>query len=307
MKHRLRRKFLYILLLLLDKFILLLPLNLAIIIGRLGGALAYLFLPRYSKITKENLKYAFNGVKSVHQINKIAVKVFCNLGMSAAEILSIPKKKRELNKKIHGIGFEKLDKAFTKGKGVIILGAHLGNWELLPVYLVANGYYTNTIARRIYYEKYDEWVRLLRNSTGVNVIFRDESARKILEVLKNNELLGIMPDQDIDSVEGVFVNFFGRPAYTPIAPVALAMKMGCPILPCFIIRENGGHKIIIEDPINLRITDNKQEDIVKNTQAWSAIVESYIRRYPEQWVWMHRRWKTKPPEGKRSSPKETGL
>ncbi len=294
MKYRFRRKILYILLLLLHKIILLLPLRLAIAVGKFSGFLAYLFLPRYPRITKENLRKAFNNEKSIQQINKIAVNVFCNLGMSIAEVLSMPKIKRQLDKRIYGVGFEKLDNALSKGKGVIIISAHLGNWELLPLYYAAKDYPANVMARRIYYEKYDEWVKVLRENTGANIIFRDESPRKVLEVLKNNETLGIMPDQDIDSVDGVFVNFFNRPAYTPSAPVALAIKMGCPILPCFIIRENGRHKIVVEDPVDLVITDNKQEDIIKNTQTWSAIVESYIRRYPEQWVWMHRRWKTKP-------------
>jgi len=293
-KRRLRRNILYILLLFIDRIILLLPVYFSLIIGKFGGFLAYLFLPKYSKLAKENLKMAFKDEKSRHQINEIARNVFANLGMSIAEVLSMPKMKRQLDKKIYCVGFEKIDKALSKGKGVIILCAHFGNWELLSAYFTAKGYHLNVIARHVYYEKYDEWVRLLRDSTGVNVIFRDESPRKVLDVLKNNELLGIMPDQDIDSIEGVFVRFFNKPAYTPIAPVSLAMRMGSPMLPCFIMRKGTRHKIAVEDPVCLRISGNKQEDIVKNTQLWSNVVESYIRKYPEQWVWMHRRWKTKP-------------
>jgi len=294
MKCRFRRKILYILLLFIDRIILLLPVYFSLIIGKFGGFLAYLFLPKYSKLAKENLKMAFKDEKSRHQINEIARNVFANLGMSAAEVLSMPKIKRQLDKKMYGVGFEKIDKALSKGKGAIILSAHFGNWELMPMYFVAKGYPLSVIARRIYYEKYDEWVKLLRDSTGVNVIFRDESPRKVLEVLKNNEILGILPDQDIDSIEGVFVRFFNKPAYTAIAPVSLAMRMGSPIFPCFIMREGARHKIVVEDPVSLRFSENKQEDIVKNTQLWSNVVESYIRKYPEQWVWMHRRWKTKP-------------
>lgn len=294
MKKRLKRKFLYILLLLLDKFILILPLDVAVKIGRFIGFIVYIFLPRHSRITKENLKNAFNGEKSAKEINKIALNVFRNLGMNAAEVLSMPKKQHKLNRRISSTGFEKIDKALENGKGAIMLSAHFGNWELLPVYFCANGYPSNVIARRIYYEKYDEWVNLLRSSTGVNIIFRDEPPRKFLEVLKKNELLGIMPDQDIDSVDGVFVNFFNRPAYTPTAPVILAMKTGSPIIPCYIVRNHQGHKIIIDDPIEIRNTGNMKEDILYNTQVWSDKLESYIRKYPEQWVWMHRRWKTKP-------------
>lgn len=295
MKQRFRRRVLYILLLLINKIILLLPLDISLLIGKFSGFLAYLFLPRYSKVARENLKITFKNEKSIKQINKIARDVFLNLGISAVEVLSMPKIKRQIDKKIYAVGFEKIDKALSNGKGAIMLCSHFGNWELLPAYFVAKGYPSNVIARRIYYEKYDEWVRILRNSTGVNVIFRDESPKKILEALKNNELLGILPDQDIDSVDGIFINFFNRPAYTSIAPVALAMKMECPILPCFIIREKDNrHKIVIEDPLELKAGNSKQQDLAENTQLWSNMIESYIRKYPQQWVWMHSRWKTKP-------------
>ena len=213
--------------------------------------------------------------------------------MNAAEVLSIPKKKDELIRRIDPYGFEKIDRALDGGKGAILVSAHFGNWELQPVYYCSRGYTVSVIARRIYYEKYDEWVRVLRESTGVNIIFRDESPKKVISVLKNNNLLGVLPDQDIDSIEGVFVDFFGKTAYTPSAPVVLAMKMGSPILPCFIVRNKNRHKAIVGDPIKMEITGNKEEDIRKNTQLWTSAVESYIRKYPEQWVWMHKRWKTK--------------
>ena len=295
MKRKLIRQYLYILLVLISKIIILLPLPVALGVGRLFGALAYLLLPKYSKIAKENLEYAFGSEKSLQEINEIAFNVFCNLGMNAVEALSIPKIKRHPDKTIYSAGFEKIDEALKQQKGVIILSAHFGNWELLPVYFVSKGYSSNIIARRLYYEKYDKWVRLMREHTGAKVIYREESPRKIIEVLKKNELLGIMPDQDIDSLDGVFVNFFNRPAYTPNAPAAIAMKMGCPMLPCFIVREGPlRHKIIIGDPVPLVNTGNQAEDIIANTQKWSSVVEAYIRKYPEQWVWIHKRWKTRP-------------
>ena len=294
MKQRLSRQFLYILLLLISKTIVLLPLGLSLKLGKFLGFLAYLLLPKFSDTAKKNLKMAFSAEKSPQEINRIAKEVFCNLGMNAVEVLSIQKIKKQLDKKIYAVGFERVDEALKNGKGAIMLSAHFGNWELIPMYSAVKGYPSNVIARRIYYKKYDEFVTLLRNTTGVNIIYRDESPKKILKALKNNELLGIIPDQDMDSVNGVFVNFFNQPAYTPTAPVMLAMKIGSPILPCFIIRENSRHKMVIEERLNLVDTGNPQEDIVKNTQNWSSIVESYIRKYPEQWVWMHRRWKTKP-------------
>ena len=105
-------------------------------------------------------------------------------------------------------------------------------------------------------------------------------------------MVGILPDQDIDSVEGVFINFFNRRAYTPAGPVLLSMVSGAPIIPIFCVRQNGKHKFIVEEPIQLEITGDKEKDILVNTQKWSDVTERYIRQYPEQWVWMHRRWKT---------------
>ena len=105
----------------------------------------------------------------------------------------------------------------------------------------------------------------------------------------------LLADQDVDSVDGIFVDFFGKPAHTPKGPVALALATGAPLVPCFMIREKNCHKLVLEDPIELEEKSDKDETIKFNTQKWSRIVESYIRRYPEQWVWMHRRWKTKAP------------
>jgi KDO2-lipid IV(A) lauroyltransferase len=154
------------------------------------------------------------------------------------------------------------------------------------------GYSSNVIARPIYYEKYEEWISSLRKGMGVNVIYRTDSPKKLLYRLKENELVGIMPDQDIDSVEGVFVDFFGKKAYTPSAPVKIAMASGTPIIPMFIVRNGRRHTIFVEEPIRVQKSEDKEEDVLRYTQQWSDVVESYVRRYPEQWVWMHKRWKT---------------
>ena len=188
---------------------------------------------------------------------------------------------------------ERLDKAYEKGKGIIVLTAHFGSWELMAAALRENNCPGVTIGRRIYFKKYDDFLNRLRKSRDVEVIYRDESPRKMLKTLKKNWIVGIVADQDVDSVDGVFVNFFGQAAYTPTGPVALAKASGAVLLPVFIIREGSRHTIAIDEPIELRDTGDKEADLIYNTQKWSDVVESYIRRYPDQWVWMHRRWKTK--------------
>ena len=195
-------------------------------------------------------------------------------------------------------GFEYLDEVLAKGKGALVMAGHFGNWELLMAYVRSRGYKGAVIGRRIYFHKYDEFITNLRVKTGDRVIYRDESPKKILRVLRDGEIIGILADQDIDSLEGVFVDFLGRPAFTSVAPVKLSIASGAAIIPCFIIRKkNGEHKLIFEKPIYTSKDRSSDEEIKKYTQAWTNVLEKYVREYPDHWVWIHKRWKTK--EGKR--------
>jgi len=136
----------------------------------------------------------------------------------------------------------------------------------------------------------------LRHSKGVKTLYRDDKKilKVSLKVLKSNKLLAIAPDQDIASVSGVFVDFFGKKAYTPTGPVALALLSGAPIIPAFTVRKNGKLHFLTDEPIYVKSTGDRKRDIITYTQRWSDVVEKYIRMYPSQWVWMHRRWKTRP-------------
>ena len=212
--------------------------------------------------------------------------------------------KEEIYKQIRSIGENEeglnklrreLEGELKKGRGVILLTAHFGNWEMLALTTRVKGYPGSAIGRRLYFHKYDQYLNSLRKIHDVNVIYRDQSPRSILKVLRAGKIIGMLADQDVDSVEGVFVDFFGRPAYTPIGPAALAMASGASIVPAFMVRiESDKHVMMIDKPVEITDTGNKEADLLTNTKRWSDIVESYIRRYPDQWVWMHRRWKTRP-------------
>ena len=128
-----------------------------------------------------------------------------------------------------------------------MLSCHFGNWDLQAMYFALTGRPINVIARRIYFNKYDDFINKARRSKGVNIIYRDESPRKILRALKRDETVGVLADQDVDSVDGVFVNFFGHLAYTPKAPVALALATGAALIPCFTVRDGMGYRYIIEE------------------------------------------------------------
>jgi len=295
MKFKFRRYYLYYLARCLAFIFYIIPLKLGLYIAKAVGCIAFLVLTRYRNLTIENLRIAFGGVKSEKEIRDIARKVFENLAKNAVELVNFPKiNEKNIRKFVTIKNGEILRNALAKGKGAVMMTAHFGNWEMLGAGFRLEGYPGTTIGRKIYFYKYDQYLNYLRKIHDVNVIYRDDSPRKMLRVLKENRMLGIVADQDVDSVEGVFVDFFGKSAYTPIGPVVLATASGAPLIIALIIRgEDDHHTLVVEKPIEFVNTGDKEKDLVENTQRWSSVIESYIRRYPEQWVWMHRRWKTK--------------
>lgn len=302
MKHRLRRRYLYYLLKTAGFISLLFPIKINKFLGRRIGECAFFLVPAHRKNAIENLKIAFKGEKNEAEIRAIARGTFRNLGENFFEILSAPKlTPRNIDRYVRVKGLEIVDRALSQKRGFIVLSAHFGNWELLAGWFGLKKYPVNVLARRLRYEKFDDWINGLRRKMGVNVVMRDESAKTILKLLREGQSIAILADQDISSLDGVFVDFFGRPAYTPTAPVILALATAVPIIPMFIVREGKTHTIYVEEPIELEITANKETDIKVNTEKWSKVVESYIRKYPSHWVWVHDRWKTCPevkPKGK---------
>jgi len=294
MRFKLRRYYLYYLGRAIAFIFSVIPMRVGLAAASALGTAAFYALPQYRKLTIDNLKAAFGGEKGDRELKAIARDVFRNLGRNAVELVNLPKFDRaRMDRLVRFRNRERLDAAYAKGNGVIVITAHFGNWELMAAALRESGCPGVTVGRRIYFKKYDDFLNRLRRSRDVKVIYRDESPRKILKTLKQNWIVGIVADQDVDSVDGVFVDFFGRPAYTPGGPVVLAKASKAALLPVFIIREGGRHTLAFEEPVELRDTGDKAADLVYNTQKWSNVVESYVRRYPDQWVWMHRRWKTK--------------
>lgn len=295
MKFKLRRYYLYYLGRTAAFLFQLLPIRAGVWIGARLGALAYYLVPKYRRIAIENLTAVFGGEMTPPQIAALARRAFENQGRNAAELVNFPKiHPGNVDRFISSRNMEIVDRAFARGKGTIILTAHFGNWEYLSAYLRIKGYPGVAIGKRIYFKRYDRFLNDLRKIHDVNIIPRDGSAKAMLKVLKDNRILGILADQDVDSVEGVFVDFFGRKAFTPVGPAALAALTGAALVPTFIIRDGARHIFTVEEPIELADTGDRKADLVINTQKWSDVVESYIRRYPDQWVWMHRRWKTRP-------------
>ncbi|PIY84742.1 MAG: hypothetical protein COY77_00895 [Candidatus Omnitrophica bacterium CG_4_10_14_0_8_um_filter_43_18] len=293
MKRAIRRRFVYVAVRIVSAVFFLLPLKIAVILGGKLGVLIFFLLAKHRLVTIENLKAAFRGQKTDNQIKKIAKQVFQNTGKSAAEFINLPKiNSSNIDRLVKAQGLEKIDHALLAGNGAIVLSCHFGNWELSAAYFGLKGYTVSVVFRPSRDPRYDGIVNSVRRSKNINIIPRENSFKRIISILKSNQIVGILPDQDIDSIDGVFVNFFNKSAYTPTGPVALAMVTKSPMFFAFCIRENGTHKIVIEGPIELELTGDKEKDLLVNTQKWSDIAERYIRQYPEQWMWFHRRWKT---------------
>jgi len=193
-----------------------------------------------------------------------------------------------------------LDQALAEGRGAIVISGHVGNWEILGQAIAAAGYPVATIATPFYDPRVTRWLDQWRGQRGMKIIWREQNSGKaILRVLRSNELMGFLIDQDTKTA-GDYVTFFGRPAFTPTTPAALALRTGAPLLFCWHHRRGKRHKITVERVV-YDASGEYQRDVLALTALLTARLENVIRAAPEQWVWMHRRWRTAPGKFRRRS------
>ncbi len=294
MKKKFYRPILYYFLVFVRGFFNLLPYRVGFSFGGTAGKITFYLLKKERKKTLVHLRMAFDSERSEREIRRIGVAVFEHYGHTIAELALIDKILSRLDEFITAEGFENFDKGLQGGRGVICTLAHFGNWEIMGGYTAIKGYPCVVVAKKIYFDKYNELLISLREKLKMEVIYRDSSPRAMLGVLKKNKMLGFVVDQDVESVEGVFVDFFNRPSFTPVAPVRFAMATQAPIVPVFIVRKGMKHHVIVEPAIPMTVTEDKEHDICVNTQKWVSVQEKYIRNHPHLWVWNHPRWKTKP-------------
>jgi len=259
------------------------------------GLIGYYIVPSERKKTVKHLKMVYGDKYNDRQIKKMTKEVFINLCRNMADAFRVGTLgPHNIDNYVTASGLEKIDRALSKGKGLLALTGHVGNWELMAAYLAMKGYSLNVIGAPIYDSRIDDLVVKNRCNSGLNYIARGSATRGILRALKRKEIIGILMDQDSKRVDGVFVDFLGEEAYTPVGPVILAIKTGAPLLPMGIhIRKNNTHVIEVGDEIELKLTGDSEYDRVYNTLLCSKAIEKHIIKYPTQWVWMHRRWKTK--------------
>jgi len=270
------------------------PLKIRTVLFRATFILFYHFSEKNRLITLHNLIRSFPE-KTLPEITGIAKNVYLNLGTVAAEFFEIPYLTEEnMSEWVKFEGLENYTRALSKKKGILFYTGHLGNWELGGTCFGLQGMGVNVIYRALDNPLLEDFVAWFRTHTGHKVIPKGGAARKIVKLLKKNEMIGILIDQNVSWREGVFVDFFGRPASTTTGLAALALQTEAPVIPVFIVRlEDETYKIIIYEEVEITKTDDYEADLFENTQRLTCIIEDLVRKYPDQYFWLHQRWKTK--------------
>lgn len=243
----------------------------------------------------ENLTLAFGTSRNRSDIRRLARSVFIHLASILFEIgwmMRLPKNTFSKHVSIYGLHY--LQAAYKKGRGVLILTGHVGNWELMSLAAVMLGYPMSAVYRPMEFKPLDRFFIDLRSRYGVGLHAKKNAMRPILKDLKNRELVGILLDQNTHRNAGVFVDFFRCPACTSSGLALLALKTESPVVPLFLMREGDRFRVEFGPDLPLFRTFDKERDILDNTRQYTRVIEEMIRRYPEQWFWVHRRWKTRP-------------
>lgn len=280
-------------LILLLALIRLLPFSWARRIGELLGLLVHRIDRKHRRIVIENLSAAFRGEDS-RRIAQLARNCYKHLGYSFVEYLQVAGLKDFLPPcEIEGV--EWIRRSLSAGRGVILVSGHCGNWELIPKFFILSGIRVAAIGRQIDNPFLHRLVNRERSEGGNRVIEKRGGFATAQEILRKGEVVGVVLDQNVSGKGGVFVEFFGRPASTTRAAALLALKSGAAVHSVFIHRNSDGvHRLTFSEEIPLTRTGDLKRDVLENTQRFTEYVERAIRSHPEQWLWMHRRWKTQP-------------
>ncbi len=275
----------------------LLPRSLARPAAATLGLCFYLLAGRRLKVAHRNLELALPHLSAAER-RKILRGVFRNLSRMLAEFTHFPRYTREnVSRTVTYDGFENYAAAVSRGRGVLYLTGHLGAWELGAFAQSVYGHPLHVVIRALDNPYLNDLVNRYRSLAGNRIIEKRNFLRGILEALRNNQAVGILMDQNSSLSEGVFVDFFGIPACTSSGMAKIALRTGAAVVPAFAFWEEswGKYRLRFDPPLELISTGDEERDVRENTQLFTRVLEEYIRRYPDQWLWIHRRWKTRPP------------
>ena len=282
----------YHLLKFISRLISLLPYRAVLWLGKIAGPLYYHLVPRQRRRAMAQLQESLS-VNS-EEADRITRSFFVKLGQTFMEVLYMPAlNQSNIRKYVTIENRHHLANALKDGKGVVLLTAHIGNWEWLGAALAMDGFPMATVIKR---QPNDQHTRILneyRQKVGIEIFARGSSELVgAAKALKQGKVLGFLADQD-GGHSGVVVPFLGKPASTPMGPAVFAKRFQSPIVPVFIVRHpEGGHRVLISKPFYYEDSGNQDRDIYNLTMKMTAIIEDTIRAHPDEWIWFQKRWNT---------------
>lgn len=264
--------------------------------GDIAARLAYILARRQRDVGLCNLKMALPELSDTER-RQMVLGVFENLGRLLVEVSHFPDLTREnISELVSYEGIEHFDEARRRGRGTIFLTLHMGAWELSPLAHALYGHPLRFLTRPIDNPRVDELVTRYRTLGGNKAIQRSRAMREILRALGNNEAVGFLIDQNAAGTESVFADFFGIPASTTVGVAKIALRTKASVLPAFMRwdKEQTRHILHFGPLIPVIDTGERDADVAANTRSYNRVLEGFVRRAPEQWLWIHKRWKTRP-------------
>ena len=274
----------------------LLPLSVALAIGRgLGWILGSVVRHRRSDVI-EAISRSFPE-KSEREVLQVVNGMYRHLGMNGVEFMRLlGGRSDQIDQLVTVSGEEHVREALSRGKGVLALVSHVGNWEYLALSIARLFHPTGIIIKDIKKSDLNDYLVESREAQGIKIFLRRGAYRACVRALRENMLIGFVLDQNMRATEGAFVDFFGRPACTTLGLAHMAARSQCPIVPIFIERKPGGRHEVTVQPLLEPPGSRDLEELEAATALYTSIIEEAVRKHPEQWTWIHRRWRTKRPE-----------
>lgn len=265
--------------------------------GALGSALGWLgwrVSARFRRVADKNFQLAYGNSLTKGERSRLTQRVFQSFGRSLFEFLKAPSMSPEqIRAIVQADSYARVEAVLARGKGMILIAAHFGNWELLARRAALEGYEFAVIARQSHDPEFNKITDGIRANGGYVVLPRGGSPRAILQRLRQNGIVAILPDQ---KSEDVFVPFFGHLAGTVAGPAVLSLKTGAGIIPMFCPRQpDGSYRVEILPEIDTTPTGDTEADVHRIMADITQVIEEMVRRYPDQWLWLHDRWRVTPP------------